>query len=243
MLALLLCVNDGTLASCATICETYACALTAGLIAEWSASATAATGIESQAVLGKNASDILSPPAAVSAAVADALAGKVTDGVELSPANADGVRLLLQVAPAEGGGVMMVGQNVSRIVSKRGGGGADTEALLAQAVYANEAKSKFLITMSHEMRTPLSVIMGMNDLVLETRLEHEQLTFVEQIKTSAEGLLVLLNDIVDLTKIEAGKLEQNVSLFDMRAVFEDAIDSVAIKGVCVCLGGAVVCVI
>ena len=61
--------------------------------------------------------------------------------------------------------------------------------------------------MSHEMRTPLNVIMGMNQLVMDTRLTEEQEKFTQQIKSSSESLLVLINDILDLTKIEAGGSE------------------------------------
>ena len=73
-----------------------------------------------------------------------------------------------------------------------------------QAQAANDAKSQFLATMSHEMRTPLNVIMGMNQLVMDTPLTEEQEKFAQQIKSSSESLLVLINDILDLTKIEAG---------------------------------------
>ena len=76
-----------------------------------------------------------------------------------------------------------------------------------QAQAANDAKSQFLATMSHEMRTPLNVIMGMNQLVMDTRLTEEQEKFTQQIKSSSESLLVLINDILDLTKIEAGGSE------------------------------------
>lgn len=121
-------------------------------------------------------------------------------------------------------GVIGVGQDITEKRQLM-----EQEALLFQAQAANDAKSQFLATMSHEMRTPLNVIMGMNQLVMDTDLTAEQHKFTEQIKSSAESLLFLINDILDLTKIEAGKLELVSVEFDLRQVMEEAVDSVASK--------------
>ena len=112
-------------------------------------------------------------------------------------------------------GVIGVGQDITEKRQLM-----EQEALLFQAQAANDAKSQFLATMSHEMRTPLNVIMGMNQLVMDTELTAEQCKFTEQIKSSAESLLFLINDILDLTKIEAGKLELVSVEFDLRQVRE-----------------------
>jgi CheY-like chemotaxis protein len=96
---------------------------------------------------------------------------------------------------------------------------------------ANEAKSKLLVSVSRELRTPLSVIIGMNDFLLDTNLEIEQRMLVEQVRTSADGLLALLDDINDLTTIDAGKLQQSLVDFDARTILEDAIDVVAIDAI------------
>ena len=78
--------------------------------------------------------------------------------------------------------------------------------------------------MSHEMRTPLNGIIGVNQLLLETPLTSEQRELSELVKSSADSLLSLINDILDLTRVESGKLELELFNFDLRTTVEDALD-------------------
>jgi signal transduction histidine kinase/CheY-like chemotaxis protein len=101
------------------------------------------------------------------------------------------------------------------------------EQLLAariQAEAANQAKSRFLAHMSHEIRTPLSGILGMAEILQTTVLDRPQQEMVHTMQASGEALLTILNDILDLAKIEAGKLELSVAPFDLLAVTEEAVD-------------------
>src|SRR5690606_23636862 len=85
-----------------------------------------------------------------------------------------------------------------------------------EAKRANEAKSRFLANMSHEFRTPLNGIVGMSQLLSTTRLSKEQRECTEVIQTSARALLALVEDVLDISAIEAGKLRLNVEDFSLR---------------------------
>ncbi len=105
------------------------------------------------------------------------------------------------------------------------------EAALAKdtAESASRAKSEFLANMSHEIRTPMNGIIGVTELLQSTRLTPVQREYLDIIQTSANALLRLLNDILDLSKIEAGKLESQVTKFDLSDLLGTTLQSLVAR--------------
>ena len=84
---------------------------------------------------------------------------------------------------------------------------AEYENARNEAIVANEAKSLFLSNMSHEIRTPINAVLGMNEMILRECRDEQILTYAENIRSSGKTLLFLINDILDMSKIESGKME------------------------------------
>ncbi len=101
---------------------------------------------------------------------------------------------------------------------------AELDITRSKAIYASNAKSEFLANMSHEIRTPLSGIIGFTELLRETKLTNQQKDYSGTIQKSAKNLLEIINDILDLAKIESGKTEISKSEFNLIDIIEDIIN-------------------
>ncbi|MEL6806511.1 MAG: response regulator [Pseudomonadota bacterium] len=118
-----------------------------------------------------------------------------------------------------GGDIVSLGLNITEAVRYE----KQLKTARAEAEAASRAKSAFLANMSHEIRTPMNGVVGMAELLSDTGLSEEQQLYVETIRNSGEALLVIINDVLDYSKIEAQKLQLHPEPFDLERCIHDVI--------------------
>jgi PAS domain S-box-containing protein len=220
-----------------------------GRVSYWNPAAERILGYTSAEAIGRNLHALIAPPryheAHCSAFPAFQRTGRgaaVKKTLDLEARRKDGAEIVVQLSLSAiriKGGWYAVG--LLRDITDRKRAEADlletnrhleeasarANAMKAQAELANHAKSEFLANMSHEMRTPMNGIIGMTELTLDTDLTGIQRENLEMVKLCADNLLELINNILDLSKIEAGRLQLEETGFNLAEVLAKTMNSFA----------------
>ncbi|MHA7302323.1 response regulator [Pseudarthrobacter sp. MDT1-22] len=197
-----------------------------GVITSWNQGAERLYGYGADEVAGRDVQFLIPDHLRLSeeALLADVRERGVARSFEAERVRKDGttVPVSVTISPirAEGGGVRGMAQIVRDVTGQRL---AAAELLAAReaALESSRLKSEFLATMSHEIRTPMNGVIGLTALLLETPLDETQRRYAEGVRGAGEVLLALINDILDLSKLEAGKVDLDIAAFDPRLLVEE----------------------
>ena len=185
-------------------------------------------GVSRQEVIGRKLDEVGDRPAAKGHRETDEEVFRTRNALryETSVVATDGTAYNVIVAKtpllAEDGTITGIASVVTDI-SEQKRTAAVLERARLSAENAVQAKSRFLANMSHELRTPLNGVVGMASLLANTALDSKQRRFVRTLRNSAEALITLINDVLDLSKAEAGKLELACAPFDLRREIEQVV--------------------
>ncbi|HEX2440740.1 MAG TPA: ATP-binding protein [Methylomirabilota bacterium] len=196
-------------------------------ITSWNLGAANLFGWTPEVALGRELGTLFAPDAGTrERQVARLLATRPPDRVETTalPGSTPPVPVVVSCSPLAGDDGAQIGHIVMvRDITARKRAEQEMQQARERAEAGSRAKSEFLATMSHELRTPLNGILGMADLLGGTSLSDDQRESVDIIQSSGEALLQVINDVLDLSRIEAGHVEVETIEFDLRQVVNDSL--------------------
>jgi PAS domain S-box-containing protein len=208
---------------------------TSGKVVSWNLGAERIHGYRAEEIIGKHFSILCTKE--------DTQLGRPDEELQIAAeqgrfeesgwrARRDGGRfwahVLLTAVHDEAGDLCAFSQ-ITRDITERRRTQEAVEEQRKRAEEANHAKSRFLASMSHEIRTPMNAILGMTDLLWDTELNEDQRHYVEIFRRAGSTLMELINDILDLSKIESGRLVLEKSEFDVETVVADVVELLAPK--------------
>src|SRR5262245_53105907 len=200
-----------------------------GKITSWNSGAVAMFGYAAEEVIGRELDVCETTPEEERARMRRLLAGEkfAYDARAVTSAGAP-IDVQVAIAPLLDDANRCIGSiAVARDVTQHKRSEEALRLAREAAEAANHAKSSFLARMSHEIRTPMNGVLGMTELLLETGLTSTQRKYAETVQRSGQNLLGIINDLLDFSRIEAGKLElENVDM-DLRRTVEDVVDLLA----------------
>jgi signal transduction histidine kinase len=125
------------------------------------------------------------------------------------------------------GELHLLAETFNRVAAAERRSRHELEKAKVAAESANRAKTEFLANISHELRTPMNGVIGLNELLLDTALDEEQRQYSSTVRDSAQSLLVIINDILDFSRLDAGKMALTPAPFDLRWTIQEVIALVA----------------
>jgi PAS domain S-box-containing protein len=198
----------------------------AGVLTFCEGKGLAGWGLDPATLTGRSVRELESTLPVLSAAHAGAASGEVVTMIQ----EAGGMVYESRLVPVEGPGGRPAGLiGVAFEITERKKSEEEAHRARQAAEAASRAKSEFLANMSHEIRTPMNSILGMTELTLETALNADQREYLELVKTSAHSLLAIINDVLDFSKVEAGKLELDLAPFNVKELVESTVKSFAFR--------------
>jgi PAS domain S-box-containing protein len=204
----------------------------AGIITDVNKQTEALTGSTRDELIGAPFKDCFTDPERAEAGIRRVLAEKSLTDYELTVRSRDGKQTVVSYNGAtfyDRGRTLQGVFAAARDVTERKRVEAELQQAKAAAESASRTKSDFLASMSHEIRTPMNAVMGIADLLAKTALTPEQDKYVQIFRRSGDNLLNLINDILDLSKVEASQLDLEQTGFSLSDHLEKAIEMVAAK--------------